>query len=322
MVLYLKKVFIVTILIVIPFCASASDVNGVFFKDGINWMAKSENAKANMVALLGHNQSSLHSDGYPFLISFVFAGKMPTKKAVTSNTTDLLRLDLSIDGKTYSVLGRPEQFGDNFYNYVVDPYLSSFDELDKAMRAGNRLFIPNLHDDKTTIYSLSGYTKTSNSFYSDDAEQQSSSNVASTQADWVVFMEESPKECWAASQPVEMVTLKNGKFTAYRRADILLFVSYIPGSGIKEQISFTGGYMFADGSNVDVNIDGASYQMFTNGEWAWTPTVKVDQKMVQALKRGKKAVFTARSKDGIKSIDTFSLKGFTAAVLDAAKRCN
>ena len=35
--------------------------------------------------------------------------------------------------------------------------------------------------------------------------QDSSTNVASTQADWVVFVEDSPKECWAASQPIETV---------------------------------------------------------------------------------------------------------------------
>ena len=125
--------------------------------------------------------------------------------------------------------------------------------------------------------------------------QDSSTNVASTQADWVVFVEESPKECWAASQPIETVNTRDGRMVSVKRSDILLFVSYIPGSGIKGQISFTGGYPFDDGSNVDVNIDGTRYQMFTNGEWAWAPTDEVDKKMIQAMKRGAKATLTGRS---------------------------
>ncbi len=45
------------------------------------------------------------------------------------------------------------------------------------------------------------------------------------------------------------------------------------------------------------------------------------QKMVQAMKRGAKATLTGRSSRGTKTEDTFSLKGFTAAVEDASKRC-
>jgi invasion protein IalB len=61
--------------------------------------------------------------------------------------------------------------------------------------------------------------------------------------------------------------------------------------------------------------------MFTNGEWAWAPTDEADKKMVQAMKRGAKATLTGRSSRGTKTEDTFSLKGFTAAVEDASKRC-
>jgi len=45
------------------------------------------------------------------------------------------------------------------------------------------------------------------------------------------------------------------------------------------------------------------------------------KKMVQAMKRGAKATLTGRSSRGTKTEDTFSLKGFTAAVEDASKRC-
>jgi len=43
---------------------------------------------------------------------------------------------------------------------------------------------------------------------------------------------------------------------------------------------------------------------------------------VTAMKRGSEAVLTARSARGTKTQDTFSLLGFTAALDEAAKRCN
>ena len=152
--------------------------------------------------------------------------------------------------------------------------------------------------------------------------QDSTTNVASTQADWSVFTSNNPRQCWGVSAPIlPPKNTRDGRMVSVKRSDILLFVSYIPGSGIKGQISFTGGYPFDDGSNVDVNIDGTRYQMFTNGEWAWAPTDEVDKKMIQAMKRGAKATLTGRSSRGTKTEDTFSLKGFTAAVEDASKRC-
>jgi invasion protein IalB len=39
------------------------------------------------------------------------------------------------------------------------------------------------------------------------------------------------------------------------------------------------------------------------------------------LKKGTTAVLTARSGKGTQTVDTFSLRGFTAAMEDAGKRC-
>jgi len=313
--LYIKTFLIALFVSIFPFISAAQNINGVFFKEGINWFANGEGGSPNKIALLGHSLEDLKDQGFPFFITFIIQGNVNSTFDGWAN-----ELKVKIDGTTYPLYGKIE-VTENYYQYSVDPF-SSFQELDSAMRAGNRITVPHLHDNGNSSFSLSGYTKTSNSYFPKKNEQQSLSNVASTQSDWVVFVEESPKECWAASQPVEMVTLKNGKFISYRRGDILLFVSYIPSQGVRAQFSFTGGYTFEEGTNVDVNIDGSRFQMFTNGEWAWAATHEADKQMLQAMKRGKKAVFTARSIDGVKSEDTFSLNGITAAVADAAKRCN
>lgn len=151
--------------------------------------------------------------------------------------------------------------------------------------------------------------------------QQSSDNQVNAVTDWAVFIENEPKECWAVSTAKESVNTKEGRVVAVRRSDILFMVMYRPSAGAKSQVGFTGGYPFAPGSTVNLNIDGNSFELFTEGEWAWPASVEEDAKIVTAMKRGAKATLTAQSSRGTKTEDTFSLLGFTAAVEDAAKRC-
>ncbi|MGL4235881.1 invasion associated locus B family protein [Tabrizicola sp.] len=148
---------------------------------------------------------------------------------------------------------------------------------------------------------------------------QESTNRVATMTDWNVFTEESPKECWGVSKPKETVNTRDGQPVSVRRGDILLFVTFRPGK--PGEISFTGGYPFAGGSTVDVAIDGQSYQLFTDGEWAWPGSAEDDATVLAAMKAGTTAVLTARSGKGTQTVDTFSLRGFTAAMEDAEKRC-
>lgn len=149
--------------------------------------------------------------------------------------------------------------------------------------------------------------------------QESTNNVASM-TDWSVFTEENPKECWGVTIPKETVNTRDGQPVTARRGDIMLFVTFRPG-GAQGEISFTGGYPFADGSTVAVAIDGKSFELFTEGEWAWTTGAEDDAALLAALKAGTTAVITGRSGRGTQTQDTFSLRGFTAAMEEAAKRC-
>jgi hypothetical protein len=148
---------------------------------------------------------------------------------------------------------------------------------------------------------------------------QESTNRVATMTDWNVFTEESPKECWGVSKPTEMNNTRDGQPVSVRRGDVLLFVTFRPGK--PGEISFTGGYPFAGGSTVDVTIDGQPYQLFTDGEWAWPGSADDDAALLAAMKNGTTAVMTARSGRGTQTQDTFSLRGFTAAMTDAEARC-
>jgi hypothetical protein len=153
------------------------------------------------------------------------------------------------------------------------------------------------------------------------AAQDESTNRVAAQTDWSVFVENDPKECWGVSAPKETVNMREGRVVSVRRGDILLFVSYRPGESVEGEISFTGGYPFADGSTVTLEIGDSSFELFTDDEWAWPATASDDQRIMTAMKRGVNAIVTGRSSRGTVTKDTFSLLGFTAAVDEAARRC-
>lgn len=153
------------------------------------------------------------------------------------------------------------------------------------------------------------------------ASAQDSSNRVNTETDWSVFVEDNPTQCWIVSAPKSIRNTRDGREVEARRDDIRLFVSYWPGSEKKGEVSATGGYPYADGSTVTIEIGTDRFEMFTDGEFAWAASPTDDARIIAAMKRGAQAIVTGRSGRGTQTQDTFSLLGFTAAVGDAEGRC-
>ena len=152
------------------------------------------------------------------------------------------------------------------------------------------------------------------------AQEQSENRVTAT-SDWAVYVEASPRECWAVSAPVETINTRDGNAVDVNRGDIQLIVFYRPGDNIAGQVMFAGGYPFASGSVVTARIGEASYELFTEGNFAWPASAEDDARLVEAMKRGADATVVGRSSRGTQTSDRFSLIGFTAAVDEAASRC-
>lgn len=154
------------------------------------------------------------------------------------------------------------------------------------------------------------------------AYAQESTNRVDAKTDWSVFVEDQPtKECWVVSKPTKVVNTRGGQVVSARRSDILLWVTYRPSGGINGQVSFTGGYPFDPDKPVQLDIGGAKFDLFVDGEYAWPATASDDAKIREALKRGSAAIVSAQSRRGTETKDTFSLSGFTAALEEAEKRC-
>ena len=150
---------------------------------------------------------------------------------------------------------------------------------------------------------------------------QESTNRVAAETDWSVFVEDDPTECWGVSAPKETVNTKDGRVVAVRRGDILLFVSYRPSTKVSGELSFTSGYPFAGGSTVTMTIGDSTFELFTEGEWAWPASPQDDAKIITAMKRGTQATLVGRSGRGTRTEDKFSLLGFSAALDEVETRC-
>lgn len=152
--------------------------------------------------------------------------------------------------------------------------------------------------------------------------QDESSNRVAANTDWSVFVDENPTECWGVSAPKTEEFFRDGSPVQASTGESLLFVFYRPGAGVNGQVTYTGGYPFGGGTTVTLDIGGTTFQLFTEGEWAWPATPEDDARITAAMKRGAQAVLTGRSGRGTEVRHTFSLLGFTAAVEEAASRCS
>lgn len=140
---------------------------------------------------------------------------------------------------------------------------------------------------------------------------------------WSVFIEEDPTQCWVVSSPASTVATRDGTdvTAGINRGEVMFFISFWPADGRLAEVSYTGGYPFADGSTVSIVVGETSFDLFTEGDMSWAASPEEDDRIISAMRRGAEAVVTATSQRGTEVADTFSLLGFTAAIEDAEGRC-
>jgi hypothetical protein len=153
---------------------------------------------------------------------------------------------------------------------------------------------------------------------------QAAAERVAAHSDWSVFLAGSPQECYIVSQPTGSVARRDGQPVEVNRGEIRLFVRFNPSESVSNEVSFTGGYPFGDGTPVRVEVGSDSFDLApgpgdANG-WAW-PQPEDDARMVAAMRSGSTAIVTGVSARGTTTVDTFSLSGFTAAVNEAESRC-
>ena len=141
--------------------------------------------------------------------------------------------------------------------------------------------------------------------------------------DWAIYQAdvEGKKICYIVSRPVRTAAYRSGRSVSVNRGDIYLTITIRPADRVAHEVSFVSGYPFEKGSEVKASVGGKKFTLFTEGENAWPPSVGDDAALVDAFRRGAKAKIEGVSKRGNKTVDTFSLSGFTAALAAAADLC-
>ena len=127
-------------------------------------------------------------------------------------------------------------------------------------------------------------------------------------SDWIAYTYESGGKtvCYMASTP----TKAEGNYS--KRGHIYALVTHHPDADSKGEFSIVTGYSYKPDSEVEVEIGGRKFSLFTDKDRAWAPDAETDSSIVNAMIKGSKMVVAGVSTRGTKTADTYSLRGFTA----------
>lgn len=125
------------------------------------------------------------------------------------------------------------------------------------------------------------------------------------------------KVCFALAKPVSSKTEPPKR----PRDPVYAFVSTRPAEKVVNEVSIMIGYTLKPGSDSTLQVGGASYAMYTQGDGIWIKNAAEEGRMVKAMRRSADAVVKAVSAKGTRSTDTFSLKGLSQALEKVAQDC-
>ena len=137
--------------------------------------------------------------------------------------------------------------------------------------------------------------------------------------DWSVLRQETDagRLCYITSEPIE----KKGDYDKNNRGETRVFVTHGPGKAERDVVSIVAGYVFEKQSEVDLYVDGVKQVFFTLQDRAWSFGPDEDKKIIRNMKRGNKLTVEGVSSRGNKTIDIYSLSGFTKAKQMLDKIC-
>ena len=118
--------------------------------------------------------------------------------------------------------------------------------------------------------------------------------------------------CYIGSLPVNS-DIPEGK----KRGDVYILV-YRINNNPETIIQINSGYPYKNEESVNVKIDKNNYEFYANEDSAWT---NKDKEVVFAMKKGVKLTVSGISSRGTKTVDTYTLNGFTAAYNKLTKDC-
>jgi Invasion associated locus B (IalB) protein len=125
------------------------------------------------------------------------------------------------------------------------------------------------------------------------------------------------KVCFALAKPSSSKTNPPNR----PRDPAYAFVSTRPAEKVANEVSVMIGYTLKPGSESTLEVGGASYSMYTQGDGLWIKNAAEEERMVEAMRKSADATVKGVSAKGTETTDTFSLKGLSQALEKIAQDC-
>jgi hypothetical protein len=125
------------------------------------------------------------------------------------------------------------------------------------------------------------------------------------------------KVCFALAKPSSSKTNPPNR----PRDPAYAFVSTRPAEKVVNEVSIMIGYAVKPGSESTLEVGGASYAMYTQGDGLWIKNAAEEERMVEAMRKAADVTVKGVSAKGTETTDTFSLKGLAQALDRLAQDC-
>ena len=125
------------------------------------------------------------------------------------------------------------------------------------------------------------------------------------------------KVCFALAKPSSSKTNPPNR----PRDPAYAFVSTRPAEKVINEVSIMIGYALKPGSESSLEVGGASYAMYTQGDGLWIKNAAEEERMVEAMRKSADVTVKGVSAKGTETTDTFSLKGLSQALDRLAQDC-
>ena len=126
--------------------------------------------------------------------------------------------------------------------------------------------------------------------------------------------------CYAMSKP-RATQPKNTK-----RAPVYLMISDWPGRKVKAEPEIVPGYEYKESAPVTLAVGPDKFTFFARNEAksgsAWQQSLNDNQRLIEIMGKGVSAVAAGTSSRGTKTVDTYSLAGFSDAIAKIHAVCN
>jgi hypothetical protein len=125
------------------------------------------------------------------------------------------------------------------------------------------------------------------------------------------------KVCFALAKPSSSKTNPPNR----PRDPAYAFVSTRPAEKVNNEVSVMIGYALKPGSESSVEVGGAAFAMYSQGDGLWIKNAAEEERMVEAMRKSADLVVKGVSSKGTETTDSFSLKGLAQALDKIAQDC-